>query len=111
MTIYSGFLIARNRIDSILFRLNYTHFCDLDKNYIMRTLSNANTQRNFRDIVVRLENEFHGLYPSEVNKVETRLQNEIKKKPRSDSSIFEAIYSDLSGIIASNRNISADQSE
>lgn len=95
--------VARNRIDSILFRLHYTHFFDLDKKYIMWTLRNANTQRRFRQIIIDLENKYGELYNSEISEVITTLEKEIKKTPASDSQIFETIYNNLSEFISNNR--------
>lgn len=104
-------VIASNRIDSILFRLRYVKFSNLDKNHIMKTLSNANTQRKFREIITKLWNRFGELYNSEIDKIEKRLQDEIKKAPRSDSAIFDTIYKDLSTDIEWNRNTSTEQPE
>jgi len=104
-------VIASNRIDSILFRLRYVKFSNLDKNHIMKTLSNANTQRKFREIITKLWNRFGELYNSEIDKIEKRLQDEIKKAPRSDSAIFDTIYEDLYTDIEWNRNTSTEQPE
>ena len=101
--------IAANRIDSALFRANYTKFSNLDKKFIMGTIPNAYTQRKFREIIIKLEKQFGELYSSEVNKVEQRLQGEIRKQPRSDSPIFEKIYGDLSQVIADGRDGSLEQ--
>ena len=76
--------IAANRIDSALFRAHYPKFFNLDKKYIMGTIPNTITQRKFREIVIKLRNTFGELYNSEVEKIETKLQSEIKKQPKSD---------------------------
>lgn len=96
--------ILWNRIDSGLFKLHYPNFSSLDRTYIMWTLSNAETQRNFRDIIIRLEHELGELYTSEVSLIESTLQTEIKKKPASNSEIFSKIYDDLLKRIKENRN-------
>jgi hypothetical protein len=75
----------------------------------MKILSNAVTQRKFREIVIKLEKQFGELYSSEVSKIESRLKDEIRKQPRSDSPIFEKIYGDLSQIIAEGRDGSFEQ--
>lgn len=97
--------ILWNRIDSGLFKLHYPNFSSLDRKYIMWTLSNAETQRNFRDIIIRLNQEFGELYTSEISLIESTLQAEIKKKPASNSEVFGKIYDDLLKKIKDNRNI------
>lgn len=99
--------IAANRIDSALFRAHYPKFFNLDKKYIMGTIPNAFTQRKFREIVVNLEKRFSEqnlgeLYNSDVEKIEERLQKEIKKQPRSNSQVFDTIYEELVNIISAN---------
>lgn len=103
--------IAKNRIDSILFRSKYINFCDLDSEYIMRLLPNAGTQRNFRNIVMELEDEFGWLYPTEIEVVKTKLKNEIRKKPKSNSPIFETLYNNLYEFISNDRNEPIGQPE
>jgi hypothetical protein len=75
----------------------------------MGTIPNAYTQRKFREIVVNLEKKFGELYSSEANKVEARLQAEILKQPRSDSTIFSKIFEELSQVIADGRDGSLEQ--
>ena len=100
--------IAANRIDSALFRAHYPKFFNLDKKYIMGTIPNTITQRKFREIVIKLRNTFGELYNSEVEKIETKLQSEIKKQPRSDSPIFDTLHEELANTIANNRDISPE---
>ncbi|MBQ2600177.1 hypothetical protein II582_02170 [bacterium] len=74
----------------------------------MGTIPNTITQRKFREIVIKLRNTFGELYNSEVEKIETKLQSEIKKQPRSDSPIFDTLHEELANTIANNRDISPE---
>ncbi|MBO4516510.1 hypothetical protein J5751_03660 [bacterium] len=58
-----------------------------------------------------MEDEFGGLYPTEIEVVKTKLKNEIRKKPKSDSPIFETLYNNLYEFISNDRNEPTEQPE
>lgn len=97
--------ILENRIDSGLFLLNYPEFAQLDLNYIIWTIKDANVQHKFRDIIIKLERNLGELYPNEISIVEKVIKKQISKKPSSWSPIFNEIYNDLLQEIKNGRSL------
>lgn len=102
-----------NQIDYELFKYNYPRFASLDTEYIMWAQYDLDidTQHKFREIIIKLGNEFGRLYNSDVSIIVSSLQDEIQKRPVSNGEIFVRIYEDLLKKIKDNRDINGVEND
>lgn len=67
----TSYRIIENRIDKWIFEYRYPQFTNIDKN-IIRKIANADTQRKFREVAIKLTKKFSIITKQEIELIESK---------------------------------------